>query len=644
MKVHKIPTFWVLLGIVLFWEIVYKIAVFDNFFNIGLLYMILFTIPIIFIFTFLLRFFSPKVNKILLWIFITLLTIIYIGGFVFITLFSTPFSFSTVAFADQAADNFSVAIKTISKHLIPVSLMLLPVIILIIFQKRISFDKFNKKMKIFHLVCFIVLITSALLFLLPGKKELYSSYKIFYEVDAPNLLVDRFGVLTSTFVDLKRVVFGFEEKFTIDDIEPSPNINKQETDPEMKYNITDIDFDLLIESESDATLIQMHEYFKNEEPTNQNIYTGLFKDKNLIFIVAEGFNNMAVFEDITPTLYKLSNSSFVFENFYTPVILSTVGGEMQALLGLVPTMETINIWKTFKPSFPYAIGNAFSNIGYTSKAYHNHSYTYYQRDITRPTIGFSDYMGCGNGLEKLMPCKTWPNSDIDLIEAIEPIIIGSGGKHATYILTVSGHANYSWGGNYIARKNRELVKNLPYSDEIKGYLATQIELDKALELLIKKLEAAGEIENTVIALVGDHYPYNFTIEEVNELSTYKRDKIIEVNRSNFILWNPLVPKTTIKKVASQIDVLPTILNLFGIEYDSRIIIGKDILSDAPGLAMFSNRSWVSDYGRYTGGTFTQVEGEEIGDEYVSRMNKIVANKFSMSTLLMKKDYYKKVIK
>ena len=73
---------------------------------------------------------------------------------------------------------------------------------------------------------------------------------------------------------------------------------------------------------------------------------------------------------------------------------------------------------------------------------------------------------------------------------------------------------------------------------------------------------------------------------------------MEVNRSNFILWNSEAKTVEVDKVGSQIDVLPTLLNLFGIEYDSRLIIGKDILSDAPGLAIFSNRSWVSDYGTY----------------------------------------------
>lgn len=79
----------------------------------------------------------------------------------------------------------------------------------------------------------------------------------------------------------------------------------------------------------------------------------------------------------------------------------------------------------------------------------------------------------------------------------------------TYYMTVSGHMDYDFGGNSIASKNKNKVDNLPYSEEAKAYLATQIELDKALELLINKLEESNKLNDTIIVLLGDHYPYGF---------------------------------------------------------------------------------------------------------------------------------------
>ena len=105
----------------------------------------------------------------------------------------------------------------------------------------------------------------------------------------------------------------------------------------------------------------------------------------------------------------------------------------------------------------------------------------------------------------------------------------------------------------------------------------------------------------------------------------------------------------VEKVGSQIDVLPTILNLFGVEYDSRLIVGKDILSNYEGLAIFSNYSWVSDFGTYfaNGRRFVPKEGKELPidqNEYIDRMKQRVSNSFTMSNLLIATDYYSYIFK
>ena len=210
---------------------------------------------------------------------------------------------------------------------------------------------------------------------------------------------------------------------------------------------------------------------------------------------------------------------------------------------------------------------------------------------------------------------------------------------------VSGHGNYSWGGNAMSKKNKELVKDLPYSDGIKAYIAAQIQFDRALETLIKKLEEAGKLEDTVIAFAPDHYPYMLNMDEINGASTYKRDSIVEVNHTNFVLWNSAMEKVEVKKVGSTIDVMPTIYNVMGIPYDSRLFIGKDILSTEPGLAIFGNRSWVSDYGTYFASSkkFVPKDGVDVPEDYVSNMNKAVSNKIAMSGYILSQNYYKKVL-
>ena len=146
--------------------------------------------------------------------------------------------------------------------------------------------------------------------------------------------------------------------------------------------------------------------------------------------------------------------------------------------------------------------------------------------------------------------------------------------------------------NYIANKNWDLVKDLPYSDKAKCYMATQIELDKAVEQLINRLEEAGKLDDTVIIISGDHYPYGLTLDELNELSDYEKDDTFEKHRMSLLIWNNQMKQPVkVEKVASSLDIIPTVLNLFGIEYDSRLLIGRDILSDSDKKARYDQFGW-----------------------------------------------------
>ena len=99
----------------------------------------------------------------------------------------------------------------------------------------------------------------------------------------------------------------------------------------------DIDFEELARNEDNQAIRTLHNYFASVKPTNKNEYTGMFEGYNLILITAEGFSPYAVHKEVTPTLYKLVNEGFVFNNFYTALWqTSTSDGEFVALTGLIP--------------------------------------------------------------------------------------------------------------------------------------------------------------------------------------------------------------------------------------------------------------------------------------------------------------------
>lgn len=646
---------YVVAFVIIYLEMIFKIVVLKSVRIDDIMFTLLFSMQIIMVLNLLCNVLKKKVSKIILIISTIILTFYFSVQAIFYKLFSVPFSFMTLGLAGNALDFTSIIKDAILQNWFTLLLIAIPLILIICLHKKIQFNQFNRKrigIWLLSIVMYLIILVGVIFI---DSKGVYSSYNLLFNINAQEKNIEKFGLINSTTIDLVRTIFGFEEKAVIenDGIDEVKNGEQNEVDSEEvnepeepTYNELDLRLEELIAQTSDEGLKNVYEYIANKKPTNKNKYTGYFKDKNLIFILAEGFNSIAVDENLTPTLYKLVNSGFVFNNFYTPVFLSTTGGEFQATTGLIPTQNILNLWKKDKPKISYALGNSFRKIGYTANAYHDWTYTYYSRHDTMKTLGFDSYMGIGNGLEKLMDSK-WIPRDVDMMNVTTDFYT-SEDKFVTYYVTVSGHAPYNYGsGNSTATRYKSETENLPYSTPVKAYLATQMELDRALETLINKLNEKGILDNTVIALVGDHYPYTLSIDQVNEVSDYTRDEVVEVNRSNFILWNSEMDEPVkVDKVGSQIDVLPTLLNLFGIEYDSRLMMGQDILSDNPGVAIFSNRSWVSDYGTYfsSGKEFVPKENVEIPEDYVGEMNREVANKFTMSQSFLKYNIYEKLVK
>ncbi len=628
--------------ILLYLEICFKIINNDFLFNISSLYNIFFCLFMSVTLSFLTYLFNSSFNKIVFYLITFLLGFLYSLELCIYKIFGFYFNFSLLWATDQVADFAGDAMRLILKNSGSILLFFLPFIILLIMHNFIKIP--HKEIKVNTLYLFL----SVLLFLgynlsLNIKKG--EEYELYHHVNNTELMMKRLGVVNAFFLDLERTIMGFDEEILITEKQDNEEKEKEEDKPVeivYDYNNLDYNFEELINASNSSELTKMHNYFKNEAGTLQNEYTNYFKDKNLILFMAESFNEIAVSEELTPTLYKLINNGFYFPNFYTPTISSTIGGEFQELTGLVAASGFLKPWKKGENSFPFGIATVFQKMGYNTYAYHDHNYSFQSRNKYLKALGFTNFTGCKNGLEEKINCNIWPESDVEMIDATVNDYLTSDKPFFTYYVTVSGHGDYGFKNTAMGRKHKEEVAGLNYSEKVLSYIAAQIELDKALENLLNYLTNANKLDNTVIALVGDHYPYYLSLDEVNEASSYEKDSVVEINHSNFILWNNKMPKITVDKVGSQIDVLPTLYNLFGVKYDSRLLIGKDILSTEPGLAIFGNRSWVSDYGTYFASSkkFVPKENVNVSEDYVQNMNKIVANKMNMSGLILENDYYK----
>ena len=303
----------------------------------------------------------------------------------------------------------------------------------------------------------------------------------------------------------------------------------------------------------------------------------------------------------------------------------------------------LSSWRGGRAYYPYGIGTMFENVGYKTYAYHNNSAYFQDRNVYLKSQGLNNFKGCYNGMEKLINCNLWPQSDVDMINSTYTDYMNSEEPFLAYYITVSGHFYYKFSENAMARKNKQYVDGLNYNENVKAYLATQIELDRAMELLLTKLEETGKLDNTVIVLTADHFPYNLNINDINALSSYERDVMIEANSNNLIIYNSKMKSVTVDKVGMSIDVLPTVLNLFGMEYDSRIIMGKDILSTSTGVAIFKDKSWVTNKGTYYASKGQFVGDSDVTDEYIENINNIVNNRTAISRMIVANDYYRKIL-
>ena len=631
--------FWIV-----YLELIYRIFIVGNFFSLNTLSVILFSMTWMAITALIVGLFNEKVNRIISYFILFFYTLITLAQIVYYNFYDSIFSFfSLTTGTGQVMQFWQMILEVIARIWYVFALTLVPLILYYIFNKKIfKFNKLRLKDILLNLVLLVFSLTMILVEVTYDNKGVYSLNRLIYKTHAPMLTINKTGLWSMQIIDLYRYIFGFEEEVEVSTVEETPE--KVELEKEKEYNKIDIDFESLIEKESNSTVKNMHKYFSSVVPSEKNKYTGLFKDKNLIFITAEAFDTIAIDKDITPTLYKMANNSYIFTNYYQPLYpVSTSDGEYMNLISLIPKEGVWSFYKSSKISMPMGFGTMFKNEGYTSYGFHNHTYKYYDRHLSHPNIGLS-YIGCGNGLEKKMNCKRWPNSDYEMIEATTDYYLNDEKPFATYYMTVSGHLNYNFYGNSMSARNKNKVKNLKYSDAIKAYYAAQIELDKAMELLLKKLEEKGVLDDTLIIIGPDHYPYGLTQKQMNEVSNIDRSNKFENYHTTLIMYNPCIEKTVIDKTISGLDLLPTIYNLYGIEFDSRLLMGRDIFSDSEHIVILSDRSWITEAGRYNSVTrkFTKTTEEEIDDDYIDRINSIVNNRFSMSALILDNNYYKKV--
>ena len=618
-----------------------------------------------------------KGNRMFTSVVFTVTTLIFESQYVYFRFFKSFYRFATMGMAGGALRDFwRETLSTISTSWFGILLLLLPLIFFFVHRKSYA-PAFSPTLAFRG----YLLLAALLLHLLAvgvvsldngdfGDRHYYK-----YEFSAAEA-TKRFGVVTDMRLDIRTTLFG-ERGVEDDGGSESVNPFESTTDPEattepdpaatsesseatteppapVEYgdNVTDIDFESLIASETNKDIRAAHEYFSSLTPTKKNEYTGLFKGKNLIFMTLEGFSYKTIDKERTPTLYKMATEGFVFNNFYTSLWGgSTATGEYTAMTGLFHNSAKC-LSMSANDNMYYTMGNQLSRIGYKTYAFHNHYYTYYGRDKSHPNMGY-EFIAINHGLEGLTDC--WPRSDYEMAVATLPYYLNLDVPFHAYYMTVSGHANYSFMGNNMSKRHKDIVENLDCSDNVKAYHACQYEVELMLEELVRQLDEAGKLEDTVFVMSADHYPYALTDSELSELYGIPEAGIhqnFDLLRNGLIIWCASMKEPVIVDTpCSSLDIIPTVSNLFGLEYDSRLLMGTDVLSDSVPLVILNQDgdgsawNWINKYGEYHSATktFTPYEGFNATDEeitaYVKQMNGVVQRKNKYAHLILEKNYY-----
>lgn len=470
--------------------------------------------------------------------------------------------------------------------------------------------------------------------------QIKNANELFNNPDMPNLAIKEFGFTGYFLIDLKTSII--KPKNNIKDYPYQNGYQKQQqaSSDFMRYQ-DDTAWEKIIANEKVANYRTLHNYYISQSITDKNDYTGFFKDKNLIVISMESVNNLIINKDYFPNIYKLYNEGWSFTNSYSPrTICGSGNSEFSAMTSLytINNKCTINDYKNNK--YYESIFNLFNNYQYNTYSFYNYTDKYYSRKIVHPNMGVKNYYDAQSlGIPFKNTYGEWP-SDIDLMkEVLDEIDFDE--QFMTWITTSTTSEPYDkksqYGDLYLAE-----FKNTNYNIELKRYLSKLKVLDEAIGTLMKGLEDKDVLEDTVIVLYSNHTPYSLSVDDLKD----KLDDVSlrnEIDKTPFIIYNSLTSPIKHSEYTSYINIVPTLANLFDLDYDPRLYLGNDIFSKTyENRVIFSDGSW-QDKKAFYNATTNKIEyfskSDVYTDEELKEINKTIRNKFLISSLSIKTNYF-----
>lgn len=411
-----------------------------------------------------------------------------------------------------------------------------------------------------------------------------------------------------------------------------------------EYTVRNFYITFLKEEEvrDDSELEFLEDVFLSEEEHN-NKYTGIFKGKNVIFLQLEGIDDWLVTEEGMPNLYKLMHEGINFTNHYSYYNGggSTFNSEFAVNTGyLTPITYTKNAYTFNKNNFDYGMAKLFKELGYEINAFHMNSSEYYSRGINYKNWGYDNYFG----LKDLGDYKDetyYLDTELIKNETFYENMFPTDTNFVDYIITYSNHIPFSQTKGVCKMLTEDTLEEGTTLTEEDCTRIQAKETDDMIGLLIQALEDNGLIDNTVIVAYTDHYLYTLTDKTI--LAKYKETSNNLINHTPFFIWSKGIESTSITSVTSQLNILPTVLNLFGMYEHPSYYIGTDALDpNYEGIAFFSDYSWYDGNVYVEGGIVTN--NGKISAEELEEKNNYINYIIKKNDLVLKYNYFKTIEK
>lgn len=379
-------------------------------------------------------------------------------------------------------------------------------------------------------------------------------------------------------------------------------------------------------------LKEVKSYIREHYAEPNDSMFGIAKGKNVVYIHLESFQQFlidyqltdenGVNHTVTPFLNSLyhGESTYSFDNFFHQV---KAGKTSDAETLMENSLFGLNQGALFtqlgdKNTFEAAPNILNQKAGYTSAVFHGHSASFWNRDKTYKHLGFDYFFDSSyydvnddNSFQYGMHDKPFLSQSVQYLEHLQQPF------YAKFI-TVSNHYPYS------SFKNDEDGFPLANTKDetINGYFATANYLDTALKEFFDYMKASGLYDKSIFVLYGDHYGISNTRnKELASLLGKDSDSWTDFDNAQLqrVPFMIHVPGTTNGGInhtyGGQVDALPTLLHLLGIDSKKYLQLGQDLFSaDHKQVVAFRDGDFVTPQYTFYGGKMYDNQTAQVVDE------------------------------